>query len=353
MSPQPDSRMLTACAVFRLLLWIAVPSPGDVLRWVRSLIEAAPLGTRLLNHRSRRVPLTARVSPRHRVSANPPLRTAVPSPGCALPPSALMPVKSGIQSCFGVHRPSPESAPPRAKSFLEKTLTCANAPRSASPASRPEPQASSQPSHDLTARPLTAAHALAKPASLGCGEDVAAGHWGDPVGQVEGGDLPAKQLCMVIDAAGVRKMPDVVVPRGYVLRRYREGDGVTLAGTLRGAGFVDWDVARVLGYLEDADRRAGSAVVEIEGMIVASTFASRVSSGATSPVTGKAGDPTREGLLDYVATHPDHQGAGWVGRRVRRCRDTWWIRAARLCRSGRTTGGCRRFTCISRWGTGR
>ena len=108
-------------------------------------------------------------------------------------------------------------------------------------------------------------------------------------------------------------MPDVVVPRGYVLRRYREGDGVTLAGTLRAAGFVDWDVGRVLGYLEDGDRRAGSAVVKFEGMIVASTFASRVSSGATSPVTGKAGDPTREGLLDYVATHPDHQGRG-LGR---------------------------------------
>ena len=313
MSPQPDSRMLTACAVFRLLLWIAVPSPGDVLRWVRSLIEAAPLGTRLLNHRSRRVPLTARVSPRHRVSANPPLRTAVPSPGCALPPSALMPVKSGIQSCFGVHRPSPESAPPRAKSFLEKTLTCANAPRSASPASRPEPQASSQPSHDLTAQPLTAAHALAKPASLGCGEDVAAGHGGDRVGQVKGGDLPAKQLCMVIDSGGVRAMPDVLLPERYALRTYQEGDEVTLAGTLRGAGFVDWDVGRVLGYLEDGDRRAGSAVVEFEGSIVASTFASRVSSGATSPVTGKAGDPTREGLLDYVATHPDHQGRG-LGR---------------------------------------
>ena len=313
MSPQPDSRMSTACAVFRLLLWIVVPSPGDVLRWVRSLFEATPLGTRLLNHRSRRVPLTARVSPRHRVSANPPLRTAVPSPGCALPPSALMPVKSRVQSCFGVRHSSPDSTPPRPKSFLEKTLTCANAPRSAPPASRPEPQASSQPSHDLTAQPPAAAHALAQAAALGCGEDVAGGHGGDRVGQVEGGDLPAKQLCMVIDAAGVRGMRDVGVPQGYVVRGYRDGDEVTLAGTLRAAGFVDWDVGRVLGYLENSDRRAGSAVVECEGSIVASTFASRMSSGATSPVTGKAGDPTREGLLDYVATRPDHQGRG-LGR---------------------------------------
>ena len=100
------------------------------------------------------------------------------------------------------------------------------------------------------------------------------------MGQVEGGDLPAKQLCMVIDSAGVRAMPDVLLPGRYALRRYREGDEVTLAGTLRAAGFVDWDVARVLGYLEDADRRAGSAVVEYEGSIVASTFASRMSSGS-------------------------------------------------------------------------
>ena len=133
------------------------------------------------------------------------------------------------------------------------------------------------------------------------------------MGQVKGGDLPAKQLCMVIDSGGVRGMRDVGVPQGYVVRGYRDGDEVTLAGTLRAAGFVAWDTARVLGYLDDGDRRAGSAVVKFEGMIVASTFASRVSSGATSPVTGKAGDPTREGSLDYVATHPDHQGRG-LGR---------------------------------------
>lgn len=134
------------------------------------------------------------------------------------------------------------------------------------------------------------------------------------MGQVDDGrELPAKQLCMVIEAAGVRDMPDVAVPAGYALRTLREGDDVGLAGTLRGAGFVDWDVARVLGYLEDADRRAGSAVVEFEGSIVASTFASRMSSGSVSPVTGKPGNPGREGLLDYVATHPSHQGRG-LGR---------------------------------------
>ncbi len=133
------------------------------------------------------------------------------------------------------------------------------------------------------------------------------------MGQVEGGDLPAKQLCMVIDSAGVRAMPDVVLPDRYVPRTYREGDEVTLAGTLRAAGFADWDTERVLGYLEDGDRRAGSAVVEFEGSIVASTFASRMSSETVNPVTGKQGQPRREGVLDYVATHSDHQGHG-LGR---------------------------------------
>ena len=177
----------------------------------------------------------------------------------------------------------------------------------------PKPHTCSQPSHDPTAQPLAAAHTLAAPAALGCGEDVASRRVGDPVGQVEGGDFPAKQLCMVIDAAGVRAMPDVVLPAGYAPRTYRVGDEVTLAGTLRAAGFVDWDVARVLDYLEDTDRRAGSAVVEHEETIVASTFASRLSSGSTSPVTEKPGEPRREGVLDYVATHPDHQGRG-LGR---------------------------------------
>ena len=305
--------MSAACAVFRLLLLIVVPLPGDVLRWVRSLLGAIPRGARLPNFWSRPAPPTNQAPPRHPIPTSPPLRTVVPSPGSAPPAPLVMPAETGIQSCFSVHRPWPESTPPRPKSFLEKTLTRANLARSAPPDTRPEPQASSRHSHDPTAQPLAAAHALAQAAALGCGADVAGGHGGDRVGQVEGGDLPAKQLCMVIDAAGVRKMPDVVVPRGYVLRRYREGDGVTLAGTLRGAGFVDWDVARVLGYLEDADRRAGSAVVEYEGIIVASTFASRTSTGATSPVTGKAGDPRQEGVLDYVATHPDHQGRG-LGR---------------------------------------
>ena len=125
--------------------------------------------------------------------------------------------------------------------------------------------------------------------------------------------MEREQLCMVIWAAGVRRMPGASVPKGYVLREYREGDVSTLAEALQAVGFRDCGVDRLLETLEDADRRAGSALVEHRGAIVAVTFASRTSSDYTNPVTGNPGEPRREGVLDYVATHPDHQGRG-LGR---------------------------------------
>ena len=126
-------------------------------------------------------------------------------------------------------------------------------------------------------------------------------------------ELPAKQLCMVIDATGVRGMPDVAVPEGYEVRGYREDDAVTLAAALQAVGFRNCGVDQVLETLEDADRRAGSALVDFRGAIVAVTFASRTSATETNPTTGNPGEPWREGVLDYVATHPDHQGRG-LGR---------------------------------------
>ena len=127
---------------------------------------------------------------------------------------------------------------------------------------------------------------------------------------MERGQLASKQLCMVIGSAGVRALPDTSVPEGYELRRYRQADILTLAETLQAVGFRDCGVDRLLETLEDADRRAGSALVEYRGAIVAVTFASRTSTDGTNPVTGNPGDPRREGVLDYVATHPDHQGRG-------------------------------------------
>lgn len=121
------------------------------------------------------------------------------------------------------------------------------------------------------------------------------------------------QLCMVINAADVRATPNVRAPKGYALRTYRPGDEASLAGTLQTVGFRNCGRDAVLECLKNADRRAGSAVVEFEGLIVASTFASRMATDRVSPVTGKPGNPGREGVLDYVATHPDHQGRG-LGR---------------------------------------
>ena len=129
----------------------------------------------------------------------------------------------------------------------------------------------------------------------------------------DGAALPAQQLSMSIDTAGVHNLSDVAVPEGYLVRGYREGDEVTLAAALQAVGFRNCGVDRVLETLEDADRRTGSALVEHRGSIVAVTFASRTSTTETNPVTGKPGEPWREGLLDYVATHPDHQGLG-LGR---------------------------------------
>ena len=131
--------------------------------------------------------------------------------------------------------------------------------------------------------------------------------------EADGGGLPAKQLCMVIHAARVRTLAPARVPEGYVLRTYRPGDEATLARTLQAVGFSNFGRDAVLEYLEDADRRAGSAVVTFDGGVVASTFASRMSCDRVSPVTGKPGEPQRQGVLDYVATHPDHQGRG-LGR---------------------------------------
>ncbi len=130
---------------------------------------------------------------------------------------------------------------------------------------------------------------------------------------MDNGELEPKQLCMLIRAAGVRALPDTSVPEGYELRRYRQADILTLAETLQAVGFRNCRADRLQETLEDADRRAGSALVACRGAIVAVTFASRTSTDGTNPVTGNPGEPRREGVLDYVATHPDHQGRG-LGR---------------------------------------
>ena len=124
--------------------------------------------------------------------------------------------------------------------------------------------------------------------------------------------LPPQQLRMVIEKEAVRQLPDVVVPTGYALRRYRSGDVASWADALRQGGFIDWTEARVLDYLKNPERREGSSLAEFGGRIVAATFASRLGNQPHNPGDFVA-EPSNIGVLDFVVTHPDHRGKG-LGR---------------------------------------
>ena len=124
--------------------------------------------------------------------------------------------------------------------------------------------------------------------------------------------LPPKQLSMVIDEATVDRLPDVPLPAGYVIRPCRPGDTASWADALRAGGFESWGEEQVLEFLEGAERRAGSRVVEQGGRIVAATFATRISNRPSLTLAG-GGDTSEEGALDYVVTHPDHRSLG-LGR---------------------------------------
>ena len=124
--------------------------------------------------------------------------------------------------------------------------------------------------------------------------------------------LPPKQLRMVIDGASVHRLPDVPLPAGYVLRAYRSGDAASWTDVLQKGEFGRWDEERVLEYLEDAERREGSRLVEHNGRIIAATFASRI---GNQPHKSHdcGGNSSQVGVLDFVVTHPDHRAIG-LGR---------------------------------------
>ena len=124
--------------------------------------------------------------------------------------------------------------------------------------------------------------------------------------------LPPKQLSMVIDEATVDRLPDVLLPAGYVIRPCRPGDTASWADALRAGGFESWGEEQVLEFLEGAERREGSRVVEQDGRVVAATFATRISNRPSLTLAG-GGDTSEEGALDYVVTHPEHRGRG-LGR---------------------------------------
>lgn len=125
-------------------------------------------------------------------------------------------------------------------------------------------------------------------------------------------DLPSKQLYMIARKDAILRLPKPSVPDPYILRPYRPGDEISWAETLVLGGFTSWDVARVLLFLEAAERREGSLVVESGGRIVAGTFASRASNRPGGPprISTDVTRLSKEGVLDYVVTDPDHQGRG-------------------------------------------
>ena len=70
---------------------------------------------------------------------------------------------------------------------------------------------------------------------------------------------------MVSDEVSVVRLPDVPLPAGYVVRTYRFGDAASWTDVLQKGEFGRWDEERVLEYLEDAERREGSRLIEHNG----------------------------------------------------------------------------------------
>ena len=117
-------------------------------------------------------------------------------------------------------------------------------------------------------------------------------------------ELPPKQLRMTAGAATLRGLPDVPLPEGFVQRAYRPGDEDGWVALLLEAGFEEWDRPRIDEYLADPERREGSSVVVEGGVVVAATFASRLTR-----------DGVELGVLDYVASSPARRRLG-LGRAV-------------------------------------
>ncbi|MEW6751253.1 MAG: GNAT family N-acetyltransferase [Candidatus Latescibacterota bacterium] len=106
--------------------------------------------------------------------------------------------------------------------------------------------------------------------------------------------VPPQQLSMLARPQADH-LPPVELPAGYELRAYRPGDEAGWARVLRLAGFREWSAAQCREYLQEPTRRRGSHLATYRNRPVAVTFA--------TPHPQERG----VGLLDYVATHPDHR----------------------------------------------
>ena len=113
----------------------------------------------------------------------------------------------------------------------------------------------------------------------------------------------------------MKNMPDYEIPSGYLIRTFQPGDEMSWAKTLNLSEFTSWNVKMLLKYLEDTERRGGSRIVEYDREIVSGTFASRPFNRGIKTPWALTNDPINEGVIDYVATRPDHQGNG-LGRAI-------------------------------------
>ena len=102
-----------------------VSSPGDA---TRRLLSPRPADKHTLTPSTHTPEIPAR--PRGAALSNPRPTALRRSPVMPVTDRPRIVSATGAQSCLGAHRSQPESAPPRAKSFLEKTLTRANPPHS-------------------------------------------------------------------------------------------------------------------------------------------------------------------------------------------------------------------------------
>ena len=117
-------------------------------------------------------------------------------------------------------------------------------------------------------------------------------------------DLPPKQLSMVITAEQARRMPEPVLPPGYELRGYRQGDEDSWGDAINTGDFYGiWDRARFDEYIRDPERMEGSRLVAKDGQVVAATFASIEQ------------EALKAGRVDYVVSRPEYRGLG-LGRVV-------------------------------------
>lgn len=113
---------------------------------------------------------------------------------------------------------------------------------------------------------------------------------------------PSKQqLRMVWPHSRLDQPPSVTVPTGYQLRTYRPGDEPAFFHVMSLAGFENWDMTRLLPWLQK---------VLPEGWFLVEHTASTQLVATAMAVHNPSQYYPFSGELGWVAAHPDHTGLG-------------------------------------------